>query len=79
MSRSLIDVPRRQKPDVTVGYGRGKGGRGYSVCAWPWSYDHGPSHPYYAGTEHAGFSQTRRTLLASSAKRRGVFGESHKG
>ena len=21
---------------------------------WPWSYDHRPSHPYNAGTEHVG-------------------------
>ena len=38
-----------------------------------------PSHPYYAGTEHVGFSPTRQTLLAPSAKRREVFGESHEG
>ena len=30
-------------------------------CAWPYSYDHRPSHPYYAGTEHVGFSPTRRS------------------
>ena len=36
-----------------------------------------PSHPYYAGTEHVGFSPTRQTLLAPSANRRGeLFGES---
>ena len=29
--------------------------------------------------EHVGFSPTRQTLLAPSAKRREVFGESHKG
>ena len=38
-----------------------------------------PEHPYYAGTEHVGFSPTRQTLLAPSAKRREVFGESHEG
>ena len=60
--------------------GGGGGGKGaYSVCAWPSSYDHRPSHPYYAGTEHVGFSPTRQTLLAPSAKRREVFGESHEG
>ena len=26
--------------------------------------DHRPSHPYYTGTEHVGFSPTRQTLLA---------------
>ena len=51
----------------------------YSVCAWPSCYDHRPSHPYYAGTEHVGFSPTKQTLLAPSAKRRVVFGESHEG
>ena len=48
----------------------------YSVCAWPSSYDHRPSRPHYAGTEHVGFSPTRQTLLAPSAKRREVFGMS---
>ena len=43
------------------------------------SYDHRPSHPYNAGTEHVGFSSTRQTWLARSAKRREVFGESHGG
>ena len=38
-----------------------------------------PSHPYYAETEHVGFSPTRQTLLAPSAKRRQLFGESHEG
>ena len=33
----------------------------------------------YAGTEHVGFSATRQTMLAPSAKRREVFGESHEG
>ena len=32
----------------------------YSVCARPWSYDHRPLHPYYAGTEHVAFSPTRQ-------------------
>ena len=38
-----------------------------------------PSHPYNVGTEHVGLSPTRQTLLAPSAKRREVFGESHGG
>ena len=38
-----------------------------------------PKHPYNEGTEHAGFSTTRQTLLAPSAKRREMFGESHEG
>ena len=42
-------------------------------------YDPRPSHPYNAGTEYVGFSPTRQTLPAPSAKRREVFGESHEG
>ena len=30
-------------------------------------YDHRPSHPYNAGTEHVGFSPTRQTLPAPNA------------
>ncbi|CAM9978281.1 unnamed protein product, partial [Laminaria digitata] len=36
------------------------------------SYDHRPSHPYKAGTEHVGFSPTRKTSLAP--RRGGVVG-----
>ena len=36
-------------------------------------------HFEHAGTEHAGFSLTRQTSLARSAKRRDVLGESHEG
>ena len=42
-------------------------------------HGHRPSHSYNAGTEHVGFSQTRKTLLAPSPKRREVVGESLKG
>ena len=38
-----------------------------------------PLHPYNAGTEHVGFSSTRQTLLAPSAKRCEVFSELHGG
>ena len=38
-----------------------------------------PSHSYYAGTEHVGFSPTRQALPAPSARRREVLGESHEG
>ena len=34
---------------------------------------------YHAETEHVGFSPSRQTLLAPSAKRRAMFGESNKG
>ena len=34
---------------------------------------------FNAGTEHVGFSQTRQALLAPSAKRREVPGESREG
>ena len=36
---------------------------------------HGPSHPYYAGTEHVGVSPPRQTLPVPTAKHREVFGE----
>ena len=49
----------------------------YSVCAWPKWYDHRPSHPYYAGTGHVGFSPTRQAMLAPPTIRREVFGGSH--
>ena len=34
----------------------------YSVCARPQSYGHRPSHPYYAGTEHVGFSPSENVF-----------------
>ena len=37
------------------------------------------SHPYKAGTGHAGFSPDQARTQSPSAKRRGVFGESHEG
>ena len=40
---------------------------------------HRPSHAYRAGTEHVAFLPTMQTLLAPSAKRREVLGESHEG
>ena len=43
------------------------------------SWGHRPSHTYNAGTEHVGFSPTRKALLVPSAKRREVGGESHEG
>ena len=40
-----------------------------------------PSHPYNAGTEHVGFSQTRQALLVYQARSavRWVFGKLHEG
>ena len=40
-------------------------GGGYSICAWPLSYDHRPSHLYHAGTGPVGFSPTRQALLCT--------------
>ena len=54
-------------------------GGGTHYHAWPYSYDDRPSRPYNAGTEHVGFSPTRQTLLAPSAKHREVLRESHEG
>ena len=60
---------------------RGGGGR-YSTLMHsrsPMTIAIRPSHPYNGGTEHVGFPPTRQALLAPSAKRREVFGESHEG
>ena len=43
-----------------------------SFCAWPQSYDHRPSHPYYAGTEHVGFHQPGRYCLHQRGGRGGA-------
>ena len=51
----------------------------YSCYAQAQSYDHRPSHPYNAGTEHVRFPPTTQTLLASRAKRREVLDDSHEG
>ena len=32
----------------------------HSCHAWPWSYDHRPSHPHNAETKHVAFSPTRQ-------------------
>ena len=44
------------------------GGECTRYSAWPYSYGRRPSHAYNARTEYVGFSSTRQTLLASSAK-----------
>ena len=41
--------------------------------------DHGPSHPYSAGTEHVRLSPTSQRWLAPSTKRREVLGEFQQG
>ena len=50
----------------------GGGGRGSIIImhSRTWSYDHRPSLPESAGAEHVGFSPTRQTPRAPSAKRR---------
>ena len=52
--------------------GVGGGGGGVPI-------DHRPSYLYNAGMEHVGFSPTRRTSRAPSAKRREIIGEWHEG
>ena len=75
-----------ESDDMLMGGGKGtvKATVGvYSVCAWPYRYDHRPSHPYYAETEHVGFSPTRgrhclhqaRSVVRCSASR--MKGELH--
>ena len=57
------------------GYSIFKHGRSRSIMTiW-----YRPSHPYNTGMEDVEFSQIRQTLLAPSAKRREVFGESREG
>ena len=52
----------------------------YSIpCMAVVVYPYIPSRPYNVGTEHVGFSPTRLTVLAPSAKRREVSGESRAG
>ena len=72
----LLGNAQNNYVDRHVESARGGGG----LChAWPKSYGLKLSHPHNAGTEHAGFSPTRQTLLAPIAKRREVFNESHRG
>ena len=54
-------------------------GEGHSISCMDVVVYHTPSHPCNPGTEHVGFSLTRHTLLAPSAKRCGVSGASHEG
>ena len=59
---------------------REAGGMGYSFDPWPWSNAHRLSQTYDVGTEHVGFhGPNGMKLLAPSAKRRAVFGESREG
>ena len=39
----------------------------YSYHAWPKSYDHRPSHPYNAGTEHVGFFTDQADIGGTAA------------
>ena len=56
---------------VTISsYSYGAISSGMTIVVWP-------LYLYNAGTEHVGFSPTRQTSRASSAKRREVFGDSH--
>ena len=63
---------------MTIMFDGGGGGGVLSLCMAV-VLSRKPSHPYFAGTEHVGFSPTRQNLLAPTAKRREVFGVSHEG
>ena len=69
------------RTDRATGIARGERvwGRVYSVLLRGRSRMAIAIRPYNTGTEHVGLSPTRQTLLAPSAKRREVFGESHEG
>ena len=66
--RSAQRSLRRGHPQVqaqvrmgTGGREPGEGGGGvYSICAWPQSYDYGPSHPSMLGRSTSGFHQPGR-------------------
>ena len=75
----MAKIPQGMRPIEGQGGGGGRGVLSASMCMAVVVYDHRPSHPGYAGTEHVGFSPTRQTLLAPRAKRLEVFGESHAG
>ena len=68
------------RTEEAVGARAGGGGRGCTHVVHAGSrMTIDPRIPYNDGTEHIGFSTTGQTLLAPSAKRRAVFGESHEG
>ena len=75
----------RELTTAVVALFRDGGGRAHVSChamhggSHIWPYAHRRSHPYNAGTEHVGFSPTRQTLLAPSAKRREVEGGEREG
>ena len=80
-SIASVSCPPPPLPFVRLNIYRHKNGRKgmrTHVMNSPLSYDHRPSHPHNAGTEHVGFSPTRQALPAPRAKRREAFGESHK-
>ena len=49
-------------------YSRKRGGNHYCIMHDRSRYDHAPSHPYNAGTEHVGFSPTGQTLRAPGSR-----------
>ena len=75
LSRTSREASRRRKEDVSQVLGGGEGVLIFvhAVVVRPLT-----SHPYKAGTEHAGFSPDQ-ALTSPSAKRSEVFGESHAG
>ena len=80
-SRELTGPRKRSfkgKLTATIAQGRGGGGCTHNLACnshiCPLT-----SHPYKAGTEHAGFSPDQARNQSPSAKRRDVFGESHEG
>ena len=69
LSRSTVLSPRREGArDCSPGIMHG--------CSL---LDDRPLNPYYAMTEHVGFSSTSQTSRAPCAYRPEVFGESHEG
>ena len=74
-----ISGSQKRSSKLRVPVGRGGGGGGARYHAWAWSCDDRPSHLYNAETEHVGFSPTKQTFPAPSARRHEVMGDSHEG
>ena len=55
---------KREEKTVSGDQNEGQSREFTRYHAWPWSYDRRPSHPYNTGTEHVGFSLTRKAVLA---------------
>ena len=80
-SRGFVELCQRvgdRLGQVGAECGRGAGGKNHIMHGRS-PQDRRPLCPHNVGMEHVGFSPTRQTSHAPSAKRREVLGESHEG